>query len=56
MADGGDEDEDENKKLSVLNEAESVPRSCVRLTVWLLPGFSLSLSLRHICDAFHGQH
>lgn len=55
MADGGDEDEDENKK-SVLNEAESLPLSCVLLTVWLLPGFSRSLSLRHICDAFHGQH
>lgn len=50
MADGGDEDEDENKK-SVLNEAESVSRSCV-----LLAGcsrVSLSLCLWHICDAFH---
>lgn len=44
MADGGDEDEDENKK-SVLNEAESVPRL---LAVWLLPGFSLTLSPAHL--------
>lgn len=46
MADGGDEDEDENKK-SVLDEAESLPRSCVLLAVWLL-FLSLTLSPAHL--------